>query len=82
MKEILGPPKEIEREVSEEIKTPYIEGIIFKDSNTPTLIKESLPETILNNTFLIATSIVASKLINEVVYIIKERKEYKKTPKN
>lgn len=82
IKEILGPPKEIEREVSEEIKTPYIEGIIFKDSNTPTLIKESLPETILNNTFLIATSIVASKLINEVAYIIKERKEYKKTPKN
>ena len=82
MKEILGPPKEIEREVSEEIKTPYIEGIIFKDSNAPILIKESLPETILNNTFLLATSIVASKLINEVAYIIKERKEYKKTPKN
>ena len=82
IKEMLGPPKEIEREVPEKIQTPYIEGIIFKNSNIPTLIKESLTDTILDNTFIIASSLVGTRMIGEVIYLIKERKEYKKTPKN
>ena len=82
IKNMLGPPKEIEREVTKKIKTPYIEGIIFKNSNIPTLIKESLTETILNNTFIIAASLVGTRMLSEAVYLIKERKEYKKTPKN
>lgn len=82
IKEMLGPPKEIEREVPKKIQTPYIEGIIFKNSNIPTLIKESLTDTILDNTFIIASSLVGTRMIGEVIYLIKERKEYKKTPKN
>ena len=79
---MLGPPKEIEREVTKKIETPFIEGIIFKNSNIPTLIKESLTETILNNTFIIASSLVGTRILSEAIYLIKERKEYKKTPKN
>lgn len=82
IKNMLGPPKEIEREVTQKIETPFIEGIIFKNSNIPTLIKESLTETILNNTFIIAASLVGTRILSEAVYLIKERKEYKKTPKN
>ncbi len=82
IKNMLGPPKEIEREVTQKIETPFIEGIIFKNSNIPTLIKESLTETILNNTFIIASSLVGTRILSEAIYLIKERKEYKKTPKN
>lgn len=82
IKNMLGPPKEIEREVTKKIETPFIEGIIFKNSNIPTLIKESLTETILNNTFIIASSLVGTRILSEAIYLIKERKEYKKTPKN
>lgn len=82
IKNMLGPPKEIEREVTQKIETPFIEGIIFKNSNIPTLIKESLTETILNNTFIIASSLVGTRILSEAIYLIKERKEYKKIPKN
>lgn len=82
IKNTLGPPKEIEKEVKEQIETPYVEGIIFKNSPVPILIKETIPEAIINNTFIISASLVGTRMIGEVSYIIKESKEYKKTRKN